>query len=256
MRSGLVAGMAIVIVGCEPPSAPAVATPPLTTVVFDESHAVSDATVLAKADVRILFIGNSQTSHHNLPDLVCRMLRHARPGKTVAHHVVGVAHLDDASINPQVKAEIEFRPWTHVVLQAQKISMSGKVLYSTDVGIDLAKRAKVRGVAVSYFAEWARKGEAEERERTEAIYAGMAKEAGASVIPVGRAWDAAFAKRPDLPLHEVDGNHESAMGAYLTACVIAGRLSGIAPLQFVTVDFADLSTGDRTFLAEVAGQIK
>ena len=250
MRRGFVSGMTACLVGCGQPSAPP------ATASFAESHASSDTTSLAKADVRILFIGNSHTTHHNLPDLVCRMIRHAQPGKTVAHHVVGVSHLDDASTNPQLNAEIEFRPWTHVVLQAQKVSMSGKYRYSTSEGIDLARRAKAKGAAVSFFAEWARKGEVDERERTETIYDEMAKASGASVIPVGRAWDAALAKRPDLPLHDADGNHESARGAFLTACVIAGRLSGASPAPFQTIEFADLSAADRTFLAGMAGQIE
>lgn len=225
-------------------------------VAFAESHATSDASEIAKADIRILFVGNSHTSYHGLPDLVCRMVRQARPSKTVSFSVVPVSHLDDATINPRVKAEIEFRPWTHVVLQAQKISMSGKYRYSTEEGIDLARRAKAKGAAVSFFAEWARRGEADERERTETIYSEMAKETGTSVIPVGRAWDAALAKRPDMPLHAEDGNHESAMGAFLTACVIAGRLLDVSPKGFATVEVADLSTADRAFLSEMAAQIK
>jgi hypothetical protein len=257
-RRGLAVGLVAFIAGCGQSSVPtsAVATLPRTPVAFTESHASSDAAVFTKADVRILFIGNSHTMHHNLPDLVCRMIRQVMPGKTIVHHVVGVSHLADASINPQVKAEIEFRPWTHVVLQAQKISMSGKFLYPTDEGIDLAKRAKANGAAVAFFAEWARKGIMDERDRTETIYTEMAKESGATVIPVGRAWDAAFAMRPDLPLHEADGNHQSAMGAFLTACVVAGRLSGSTPMPFASIEFAELSAKDRTFLAEVAGQIK
>lgn len=245
---GFMAALAAGIAGCGQSAAPSPA--------FAASEASSDAAALAKADVRILFVGNSHTTYHNLPDLVCRMVRHANPSKTVAYSVVAVSHLDDASTNPRVKAEIESRPWTQVVLQAQKISMSGKYRYSTAEGIDLARRAKAKGAAVAFFAEWARKGEADERERTETIYAAMANESDASVIPVGRAWDAALARRPDLPLHAEDGNHESAMGAFLTACVIAGRLSGESPKGFATVDFAGLSAADRTFLAEMAAQFK
>lgn len=258
-RRTFVIGLGTLFAGCArqsepPPFEPAASL--RTPVPFDESHAASDLAALARADVRILFIGNSHTTHHNLPDLVCRMLRHLRPERTVVHHVVGVSHLDDAAFNPRVKAEIEYRPWTHVVLQAQKISMSGRFHYPTDEGIDLARRAVARGAKVAFFAEWARRGETDERERTESIYAGMAKESGASVIPVGRAWDAALARRPDLPLHEADGNHESETGAFLTACVIAGRLAGTSPERLAALDWEELSAVDRTFLAEIAGAIE
>lgn len=240
------------IVGCERSSPTASPTP----ATFNESHAWPDSATLAKADIRILFIGNSHTMFHNVPDLVGKMIRAAKPGKTVATHVVGVGHLSDASTNPQIKAEIEQRPWTHIVLQGQAISMSGKHRYSTKDGIDLARLGRGKGADVRFFAEWARKGEADERERTETIYTEMAKESDASVIPVGRAWDAALAKRPEMALHAADGNHESQLGAFLTACVLAARLADVSPTEFAAIEFASLSAADRQFLAEIAGQIK
>jgi hypothetical protein len=257
-RRGFVAGLGFLFSGCGRRSEPPIGSPaaPRTSVPFNASHATSDAAAIARADVRILFIGNSHTTHHNLPNLVGRMIRHVRPGRTVAHHVIGVSHLDDAAYNPAVKAEIEYRPWTHVVLQAQKISMSGRFLYSTDEGVDVARRAVARGAVVSFFAEWARRGERDERERTEAIYFGMAKDSGASVIPVGRTWDAALARNPDLPLYEADGNHESEMGTFLTACVIAGRLAETSPAPFAAVEFAGLTVADRTLLAGLAGSVE
>src|SRR5207244_3429558 len=142
--------------------------------------------------------------------------RFRHPAKTVYAHVVGVAFLDDVARDPRCREEIESRPWKYVVLQGQRISASGRFDYSRAEGIAIAKRAKARGADVLFFSEWGLKGIAGDGPRTEAIYQEMAREAGARVVPIGRAWDLALSARPDLLLHDADGNHQTALGAFLT----------------------------------------
>jgi hypothetical protein len=146
------------------------------------------------------------------------------------------------------------RRWDFVILQAQKISMSGKYDYSTSEGIELAKRAKDGGATVLYFSEWGRAGVPDEGARTQKIYDQMAVEAGVGVAPVGRAWDIALGEQPDLPLHDKDGNHESADGAFLTACVLSGAITGKSPESLAGFDYPRLSDDVRAFLASAAAR--
>lgn len=188
-------------------------------------------TPVASADIRILFVGNSHTQSCNLPELVCDLLRKHHPGKTVACDVIGVGHLEG---NVELcRSRIDAVPWTHVILQAQKISMSGKFTYPTTEGVAIARHAKDRGIRTWFFAEWPRRGEKDESARTEKIYSGMAKEAGVEVILVNRAWDLALREKPDLDLYEFDGNHEGPLGAVLTACSIAAYLTGTDPAPLI-----------------------
>src|SRR5437868_7110941 len=80
--------------GEQPPPAPA-------------RGAASDAEKVRAADVSILFVGNSHTAGHDLPNLVCRMIRFRHPEKAVYAHVVGVAFLDDVARDPTCREEIE-----------------------------------------------------------------------------------------------------------------------------------------------------
>lgn len=210
---------------------------------------------LRSADIRILFVGNSHTSYQNLPAIVCGMVRRAKSGMTVAHQMAFVSHLEDAGADPSIRAEVERRPWTHVILQAQKVSMSGRFLYPTLDGIELAKAAKAKGAATYFFAEWGRKDVEGERERTEKIYQEMALAAGVNVIPVGRVWDAAFAENPEWPLHDADGNHQSPTGAYLTALVLASTIADEPAAACAGVDAADLSVAERLTLAAIADSV-
>jgi len=58
----------------------------------------------------------------------------------------------------------------------------------------------------------------------------LAKETGATVIPVGRVWEKVRSIRPDIQLFDKDGSHPSPAGTYLTACVVYTVLSGKSPI--------------------------
>jgi hypothetical protein len=214
----------------------------------------SDPKKVRTADVSILFVGNSHTSFHNVPGIVADMIRHRQPGKTVYTHTLMAGHLDDVAKDPACREEIEARPWRFVVLQAQRISASGKFDYSRAEGIDLAKKARARGAAVYFYSEWGLRGVAGDGDRNEKIYREMAKEAGAGVAAVNRAWDLALAERPELPLYASDGNHQSAVGAFLTACVLYGRLTGDGPAGLADLPYASAGEADRRYLADAAGR--
>jgi hypothetical protein len=214
----------------------------------------SDLEKVRSADISVLFVGNSHTMMQDLPNLVCQMMQFRHPEKEVYAHVVGVTFLENAARDPRCGEEIESRPWKYVVLQAQKISMSGRNEYSRQEGIDIAKQAKAHGCTVFFFSEWGRKFVPDEGPRTEKIYQEMAQAAGVKVAPVGRAWGLALAQRPNLPLHAPDGNHQSSFGAFLTACVLAGRLTGESPAQLASFSYPNMDEKDRQLLADAAAK--
>lgn len=211
----------------------------------------SDAEKVRSADISALFVGNSHTTFHDVPGLVARMIRLRHPAKTVYTHVIPVGFLEEAA-ERGFSDEIETREWKFVILQAQKISRSGKFNYSRKEGIDLARRARELGAAVFFFAEWGERGVAGDGARHEKIYQEMADAAEVRVAVIGRAWDMALSKRPKLPLYAADGNHESATGAYLTACVLFGCLTGESPAVLADFAYEPVSEKDRRFLAEAA----
>ena len=214
----------------------------------------SDAEKVRAADVSILFVGNSHTSSQNLPELVCEMIRFRHPEKTTYAHVVGVGFLEDVERTPACREEIETRPWKFVVLQAQKISVSGRHEYPRTAGVETAKRAKARGATVYFFCEWGLKGVPDNGPRQEKVYREMAADAGVGVALVNRAWDVALDARPDTPLHAPDGNHQTATGAFLTAAYLCGKITGESPAALAAFPFEGVSAADRAFLAEAAAK--
>lgn len=215
----------------------------------------SDPAKVRAADYSILFIGNSHTTLHDIPGLVARMIEHTHPGKKVYTHLLPVMFLEETATDRRVPIEIDQRAWKFVVLQAQKISMSGRYKYSQTEGIDLAKRAQGRGAKALFYSEWGRKGVPGDGDVQEKIYQEMARASAARVCPVGRAWDRALAERPNLPLYHDDGNHESALGAFLTACTLYGSITGESPAALANFPYPGARPKDREFLAARAATV-
>lgn len=212
----------------------------------------SDTQRVDEADYSILFIGNSHTSSQDLPSLICKMIQFRFPEKKTYAHVMGVGHLEAVATDPRFDEEIQTRSWKFVVLQAQKISVSGKFDYSRTEGIEFAKRAKDRGANVLFFAEWGLKDKAGDGERQETIYAEMARDSGTRVAHVANAWDIALAQSPDLPLHARDGNHQSATGAFLTALVLFSEITGESPSVLSGFPYESLKDDVRKILIDAA----
>ncbi len=175
------------------------------------------------ATYKILFLGNSHTSYNDLTSQVASLLR--SNGSSVEVSVVTGGHLDDIEPRADVRRSIDSGKWTHVVLQAAKISSSHKYEYSQASGIALAARAKRAGAKALLFAEWPRRGW-DESDYIYKHYEVIQKAAGGDILPVCYAWDDAIKTYPKLEVWDVDGNHSNMTGAYLAACTIAYWIAG------------------------------
>jgi hypothetical protein len=212
----------------------------------------SDLDQVRAADFSVLFVGNSHTSAHDIPGLVSRMIRHRHPDKTVITRVLVVGFLEDAARTPSHTEEVANGPWKQVVLQAQKVSESGRFEYSRVEGIDLAKAGKARGADVVFYAEWGLRGKEGDGAKQEKVYREMAEASGARVACVRRAWESALAARPDLPLYADDGNHQAELGAFLTAAVLYGVLTGESPTALADFPYPNTDTATRKLLTDAA----
>jgi len=175
----------------------------------------------------VLLIGNSHSSKNDLPDLIERLIEIGHPD--------AVVHVDTAPrwvflaerIGDKVTQEIlESRQWTHVVLQAQKYSSSGKYYYPTGAAEEWIRRVRRVNAEPVLFPEWPRKGNAEEGPRVHALHMGIAQREPACVMPIGLAWQIVIDENPEVRLYNRDGNHSNKNGALLTAFVLYQTVTG------------------------------
>jgi hypothetical protein len=200
------------------------------------SSGTSDPPPSTTFDITLLFMGNSHTAFHNLPEMVAAMVRAARPGRSVfQQQAPGNMFLDERSRDPATLELLQNRRWTFVVLQAQEYSSSGMFDYPIDGAVSLVRRARASQAVPVLFPEWPRLG-VPETQRIFDLHVSIAQQEPACVAPIPQAFDLALARYPALVLHDRDGNHSSEAGAFLASLVIAATMTGVAPDSLPSLD--------------------
>ncbi|MBI5707933.1 MAG: hypothetical protein HZC36_13190 [Armatimonadetes bacterium] len=211
-----------------------------------------------RAGLSILFLGNSHTAGHQLPDMVKSMLESG--GEKVQVKAIFGAFLDDLAVNPNVLKEIDSGNWTFVVLQGARLSSSHRFEYSKMPGIDLAKRVLKKGKTPVLFAEHPRRGWDEaawQYAQYQQIQTKVSKDTGGKAIgiaPVCYAYAEALKRDPKLDLWEFDGNHANLPGSYLSAATIAWFLKPGAKITFVATGVGRQAA--KTLLAAARNAVK
>lgn len=209
-----------------------------------------DATV----DVALLFMGNSHTTLHDLPEMVAAMVRAVRPGQRArATAAPGWMFLEERARDPDSLRLLGERRWDVVVLQAQKYSTTGNYSYSTAGAESLIRSARAAHALPVLFPEWPRHGVAETG-RIHDLHLAIASREPACVAPIGQAWDLARAVYPELVLHADDGNHASRAGAFLTALVLTATITGASPQTVPYLPQFGVSFDTQIHLREVAAR--
>jgi hypothetical protein len=74
------------------------------------------------------------------------------------------------------------------------------------------------GARTVLYENWWRKDLTYSQAQLSSAYKTVADELGAAISPVGSAWLESSSTNPTSSLFNPDGNHATALGAYLTAC--------------------------------------
>jgi hypothetical protein len=176
----------------------------------------------APTPLKVLFIGNSYTYYHRLPDIVAAMsARPESPRKFEVRMVAqGGASLLQHWEGAGARRALRGNPWDVVVLQEHSQVPFTHPQQLTRYAERFAAEARTAGARTVLYVTWARRDRPEGQNTIADAYAAAAKAADADLAPVGAAWRIARMRWPALALHEEDGGHPSPTGAYLSACVL------------------------------------
>lgn len=179
------------------------------------------------SDFQVLMFGNSHVAANNLPGLVTLLLRSGRPNANVYAVVAdGGGYLDERFQDRISLPLLQSKKWTHVILQGQKYSTSGRYSYSTseaEMWISLSKKQLATPIL---YPEHARANNFEEGDRVYQLHQSIAAKEAACVAPVPLAWTLTMQQFPDLELHVPDGNHANENGSVLTAMLFYQIITG------------------------------
>lgn len=186
---------------------------------------------------RVLFIGNSYTSRHQLPRLIADLAAAVDPSIAIEPLAIiaGGASLRRHWNAGVAQKTLATKPWDIVVLQEQStLPVKNRARYHENVRL-FAPEVAQRGAKLALYLTWERRGAATQAQINEAVEV-IGAEVGARVIPVGPAWQRGMRESPDVPLYLDDGSHPTAAGAYLAACVFVAALFGLEPTGFAVSD--------------------
>ena len=110
---------------------------------------------------------------------------------------------------------------------------------------------KAAGARTVLYMTWARQNAPESQQAITDAYTGVGRELGATVVPVGLAWQR-FLRLHERPvLHDKDQSHPTVAGSYLAGCVFFAVLFQESPVG-VDAGAAGLSGEDLAVLQEAA----
>ena len=186
----------------------------------------------------VLFVGNSFTQFHNLPEIVAQMA-HSKGKRLYYEKVVeGGASFESHWKDGKALAAIKSKDWDIVVLQEQSFKPVSDSENMHDYGKRFGQAVSATNARPYFYLTWAYESKAVFSEKrppnnvrfehmqnrlTEA-YFGLARGVGAKVSPVGLAWEIVQKEHPELRLHAPDGSHPGPLGAYLSGLVMYSAL--------------------------------
>lgn len=208
---------------------------------------------------RVLFIGNSYTYYNNLPALLAAL---GDDPQAPAHFEVGMHASGGASWqshdgDPTTAPEIA-KGWDYVVLQDQSEQPWASVGTKPSL-LSLDAQIAEAGAETILFMTWARSPSSVPATTSFRMnlnvnnyYERHGAVVGARVSPVGRAWERAI-RTTGAKLYAADASHPTAVGSYLSACVIYATLTGVSPDGLGDAGVS-MSTDQRAALQQVAWQ--
>ncbi|HUS92669.1 MAG TPA: hypothetical protein VM695_12505 [Phycisphaerae bacterium] len=210
----------------------------------------------ADAVLRVLFVGNSYTFCNDLPGTLARLAGAAEPPTVIEvdSSVRGGWSLQQHWAAGEAARRIREGGWDVVVLQDKStgpIDSPGPESMKLHAA-KFDEKIRLAGARTVLYMTWARQHRREMIETLAREYDARAAELGATVAPVGRAWQAAFAAGGGLVLHVEDQSHPNQHGTYLAACVFYAVLTGRDPRGLPNGGLTDVPDADAAFLQRVA----
>jgi hypothetical protein len=205
--------------------------------------------------VNILFIGNSFTARNNLPARIAELA--AVRGITMKHRLIsaGGASLRRHWNGGEASRAIEDGHYDYVVLQEQStLPVKNAERMHENVRL-FAEPIKAAGAKMVLYMTWARRASPESQQALTDAYTSIGQELGATVIPVGVAWQNYLREHDQPVLHDRDGSHPTPAGSYLAACVFLAVLFKENPTG-IESDIAGLDAEHRDLLQKTAWQAR
>lgn len=209
------------------------------------------STISSDTEQKVLFVGNSYTYFWNLPQVVQGLAESADIKITSTQSTIGGSNLGQhwrGDRKLESKSLIQQGEYDIVVIQdhsMRAINAPDSLMYYGKLFGDLIKST---GAQPYVYMTWSRRWDPYMIDTIQKEYTRLAEAINARIVPVGLAWKRALELRPDLPLYDDDGSHQSSLGTYLNACVFYGIITGKSPVGLANRLISKDQYGEKLYL--------
>ena len=201
--------------------------------------------------LRVLFIGNSFTARNGLPGLIATLAE--ANGHHLQHQLISVggASLRTHWNKGHAQNRIREGDFDCVVLQEQStlpVKNATRMHENVRLFDQVIRAARAK---TALYMTWARQHAPETQRAITEAYESIGREIGATVIPVGLAWQKLLVGCNSPVLHDKDKSHPTLAGSYLAACVFYAVMFTGSPIE-LDVGVDGLSDEDAELLRQAA----
>lgn len=212
---------------------------------------LSAASCWAQTPEKVLFVGNSYTYFWNLPQHVTALAANRKTTITSRQSTSGGTDLGQHwRGDKKLRSLPMIREGEYDAVVLQDFSL--QALDAPDSLLIYGQRfdevIKAAGARTYLYVTWARSWDPYMQAVITEKYAQLAETIGATLVPVGPAWERARELRPDFPLYDSDQSHPSPLGTYLSACVFYGVFTGQSPVGLPKRLTSTDHTGENIYL--------
>lgn len=168
---------------------------------------------------RVLFIGNSLTYSNDLPAMVCALARAAGRPAVCGSVAKPDYSLEDHWKDREARRAIA-RGWDLVVLQQGPSALPESRVLLVEFARRFDEEIRKTGARTALYMVWPSRARRADFDRVSESYAIAATAVGGLLLPVGDAWQSAWAIDPSLSLYGPDGLHPSSTGTHLASLAI------------------------------------
>jgi len=191
--------------------------------------------------LNVLFLGNSFTFYHELPQMLAKISGTAgveifadsvTKGGAFLHNFTDQTH----ELSAQLAEVYPTRKWDYIVLQDQSFNPVKEPADFLDSAAKLCNQLQC-GAKFLFYSTWAYRDNTEKLQSTGVTYAEMLDRLTVSYqkaadtlngirVPVGNAFALSTQRNPDIDLYIQDNYHPTSCGTYLAACLFFKAITG------------------------------
>lgn len=179
----------------------------------------------------VLFIGNSHTTYHRVPELV-RAIARQRGDASLDVYTVAFDNfaLSDHWTLGHANTALTLYTWDYVVLQQGPSSLADNQLHLAYWAEQFAPLIRDAGAEPILYQIWPSIWRREDAANALHSYTNAAASVDGILAPAGDAFTIALEETDTpLPVYSNDGTHASALGAYVAAVTILARIDDVDP---------------------------